>query len=182
MMVLDVVVLSASPLYHSLFTSLYLILSYLILGMYTLLGSLHYTVQRAVPPPHVQGTYLRSLTCIISMPPWTSCFIELVHNADDVRDQARLACRGKVPMLHAMRPCAKVVLALLATITSHPWTDIVGDAVHDHRRRERASGSRRNDVGLAPNVKKKSYFVYFLIFISFSLCVLFSLGDLLRDV
>ena len=66
MMVLDVVVLSASPLYHSLFTSLYLILSYLILGMYTLLGSLHYTVQRAVPPPHVQGTYLRSLTCIIS--------------------------------------------------------------------------------------------------------------------
>jgi hypothetical protein len=117
------------------------------------------------------------------MPPWTSCFIELVHNADDVRDQARPACRGKVPMLHAMRPCAKVVLALLATITSHPWTDIVGDAVHDHRRRERASGSRRNDVGLAPNVKKKnSYFVYFLIFISFSLCVLFSLGDLLRDV
>ena len=169
---------------HSITRCLHLfILSYLILGMYTLLGSLHYTVQRAVPPPHVQGTYLRSLTCIISMPPWTSCFIELVHNADDVRDQARLACRGKVPMLHAMRPCVKVVLALLATITFHPWTDIVGDTVHDHRRRERASGSRRNDVGLAPNVKKKkSYFVYFLIFISFSLCVLFSLGDLLRDV
>ena len=85
-------------------------------------------------------------------------------------------------MLHAMRPFTKVVLALLVTITSHSWTDIVGDAVHDHCRRERASGSRRNDVGLAPNVKKKNFFVYFLIFISFSLCVLFSLGDLLRDV
>jgi len=77
-------------------------------------------------------------------------------------------------MLHAMRPCAKVVLALLATITSHPWTDIVGDAVHDHRRRERARGSRRNDVGLAPNVKKKKiffrlfsdlYFIFFMCFI-----------------
>ena len=77
-------------------------------------------------------------------------------------------------MLHAMRPCAKVVLALLATITSHPWTDIVGDAVHDHRRRERASGIRRNDVGLAPKVKKKKilfrlfsdlYFFFFMCFI-----------------
>ena len=129
------------------------ILSYLILGMYTLLGSLHYTVQRAVPPPHVKGTYLRSLTFIITMPPWTSCSGELVHTADDVRDQARLAR----PMLHAMRPCANVDLALLATITSPPWTGIAGETVHDHRRRERASRNRQMDVGLAPNVNFFSF-------------------------
>jgi hypothetical protein len=89
-----------------------------------------------------------------------------------VRDHTRVARRGKCADVARLAP--KAGLALLATITSPPWTDIVGNTVHDHRRRERARGSRRNDVGLAPNVKKKKiffrlfsdlYFIFFMCFI-----------------
>ena len=173
---------------HSLFPSL-LILSYLFLGIYIPRSPTLYRGQY----PTYRGLYLGSLTCISLPRPRGPVALEnrFITAGDRERSAARCRGEGADVAAHALREnrsllataatllslrrssnlalLAMTHLALLATIIPPPWTGIAGEPVHERGHRGRAR-VRRDRVRDEPNAKKKkkSFFIYFLFFISFS--------------